>query len=179
MILIKKSSVTEVTHVDRASTEPQTAERVSAETLLARAKACGMKLTPQRKAIVRELCAEPTHPTAQELFERLGSGQARPNLPGMSFATVYNTLDALTAAGLCSVRALAKGATRFDPNTTPHHHTVCDQCGMVRDVPTPSDALPSTRSSLDGFVVRTVEQVYRGLCLECQGGPAAVTTSEP
>lgn len=140
---------------------------IFADALLAQARASGLKLTPQRIAIIRELTAEPVHPTAQELYERL-----RPRLPGMSFATVYNTLDALTAAGLCSVRALAKGPSRFDPNTAPHHHTVCDQCGKVRDVslpPSPTDAPePSLPSPLDGFAVRGVERVFRGLCAECQ-----------
>src|SRR3954469_13141466 len=93
-------------------------------------RASGLKLTPQRMAIVRELAADPTHPTAQELFERL-----RPALPTMSFATVYNTLDALAAAGLCAALSLSPGASRFDPNMKPHYHAVCDSCGLVRDVP--------------------------------------------
>src|SRR5262245_55173095 len=96
----------------------------------ARLRASGLKLTPQRMAIVRELCADPTHPTAQELYERL-----RPALPTMSFATVYNTLDALASAGLCAALSLAPGPARFDPNMGDHHHAVCDRCGQVRDVP--------------------------------------------
>ena len=93
-------------------------------------RASGLKLTPQRMAIVRELAADPTHPTAQELYERL-----RPSLPTMSFATVYNTLDALASAGLCAAMSLVPGASRFDPNMAAHHHAVCDRCGLVRDVP--------------------------------------------
>src|SRR5690348_8318911 len=102
-------------------------------------RASGLKLTPQRLAIVRELAADPTHPTAQELFERL-----RGALPTMSFATVYNTLDALAAAGLCAALSLSPGAARFDPNMTAHHHAVCDRCGLVRDVPCPPSADRST-----------------------------------
>ncbi len=98
--------------------------------MLACVRASGLKLTPQRMAIVRELAADPTHPTAQELFERL-----RAALPTMSFATVYNTLDALASAGLCAALSLAPGPARFDPNMQAHHHAVCDRCGLVRDVP--------------------------------------------
>src|SRR4051812_4738450 len=97
--------------------------------MLATVRASGLKLTPQRMAIVRELAADPTHPTAQELFERLRAEQ-----PTMSFATVYNTLDALAAAGLCAPLSLSPGPARFDPNMRPHHHAVCDGCGLVRDV---------------------------------------------
>ena len=52
----------------------------------------------------------------------------------MSFATVYNTLDALAAAGLSGTLRLG-GAARFDPNVEAHHHAVCDRCGAVRDIP--------------------------------------------
>src|SRR3954466_7279437 len=101
-----------------------------AERMLAGVRAAGLKVTPQRMAIVRELAGDESHPTAQELFDRL-----RPGLPTMSFATVYNTLDALSAAGLCAAMSLSPGSGRFDPNMMPHHHAVCDSCGAVRDVP--------------------------------------------
>src|SRR4029079_16140631 len=91
-----------------------------------------------RLAIVRELAEDESHPTAQELFERL-----RTALPTMSFATVYNTLDALTAAGLCAALALSHGSGRFDPNMAPHHHLVCDRCGSVRDLPSAPAGDPS------------------------------------
>lgn len=136
--------------------------------MLACVRASGLKLTPQRLAIVRELAGDPTHPTAQELFERL-----RPALPTMSFATVYNTLDALASAGLCAALSLSPGAARFDPNMTAHHHAVCDRCGLVRDVPCePSAAgslepLPAPLVAAPGFEVRAVERIYRGVCAAC------------
>lgn len=148
-------------------------------------RASGLKLTPQRMAIVRELAADPTHPTAQELYERL-----RPSLPTMSFATVYNTLDALASAGLCAAMSLVPGASRFDPNMAAHHHAVCDRCGLVRDVPVAGGqpGAPATSAAArapagaprrspgegqdladvaPGFQVRAVERIYRGLCAEC------------
>jgi Fur family peroxide stress response transcriptional regulator len=134
--------------------------------MLACVRSSGLKLTPQRMAIVRELAADPTHPTAQELFERL-----RPSLPTMSFATVYNTLDALASAGLCAALSLAPGPARFDPNMRAHHHVVCDRCGRVRDVPCEAvdgEAGPSARTSPEaGFEVRSVELIYRGVCAAC------------
>jgi Fe2+ or Zn2+ uptake regulation protein len=146
--------------------------------MLGVARAAGLKLTPQRIAIVRELAADPTHPTAQELFERL-----RPTLPTMSFATVYNTLDALADAGLCAALSLAPGPGRFDPNMRPHDHAVCDGCGEVRDVECDdaadieadgrgsrsalADSCAATAPIASGFEVRAVEVIYRGLCKRC------------
>ena len=112
--------------------------------MLDRLRAEGLKLTAQRRAIVLQFATDESHPTAQELFERLRSA-----FPKMSFATVYNTLDALTDAGLSSTLRFSPGAppsaqdgepsyaqasrgreanaARFDPNVEPHHHAVCDR----------------------------------------------------
>ncbi len=138
-------------------------------------RAAGFKLTPQRIAIVREIAEDPSHPTAQEIFDRLQS-----SMPTMSFATVYNTLDALAHAGLCGSLSLSPGPARFDPNMEPHHHAVCDGCGLVRDVersrskshaslPRETSTSPEP-SALEGFEVRAVEHIYRGLCADCTSG---------
>lgn len=124
-------------------------------------KRAGLKLTPQRLAIVEALADDVTHPTAQEIYERL-----RPRLPMMSFATVYSTLDTLARAGLCQARSLTPGATRFDPNVEPHDHVVCDQCGAMRDVPATSGARENV--GVEGFEVHAVELVFRGVCASCR-----------
>src|SRR6185436_17717110 len=93
----------------------------------------------------------------------------------MSFATVYNTLGALSEAGLCAAMSLSPGSGRFDPNMTPHHHVVCDVCGAVRDVPVGTLAEGTTESSTvralaqvaPGFDVRSVERIFRGVCAAC------------
>ena len=130
----------------------------------------GLKRTPQRLAIVRLFAADDSHPTAQDLFERL-----RPTFPSMSCATVYNTLDALARAGLAGIVRLPgkRGdAARFDPNAEPHHHAVCDHCGGVFDIaarslaPTPA-AVEKLRRLAPGFSVRAVERTYRGSCARC------------
>jgi Fur family peroxide stress response transcriptional regulator len=134
-------------------------------------KRAGLKLTPQRIAIVRLFPADASHPTAQDLFERL-----RPTFPSMSFATLYNTLDTLARTGLAgTVRLPGKrgDAARFDPNTSPHHHVVCEACGQVLDI-APGTLAPAPGSVkrlgrlAPRFSVRAVERIYRGLCAKCQ-----------
>jgi Fur family peroxide stress response transcriptional regulator len=146
------------------------AESARASAMLQDLKRAGLKLTPQRIAIVRLFAGDESHPTAQDLFERL-----RPSFPSMSFATVYNTLDTLAKTGLAGlVRIPGKrgDAARFDPNTSAHHHAVCDGCGAVLDIPadtlspTPS-AVKNLRRVAPGFSVHAVDRIYRGLCASC------------
>jgi Fe2+ or Zn2+ uptake regulation protein len=171
--------------------------------MLSGVRSAGLKLTPQRVAIIRAFADDPTHPTAQEIFDRLQS-----SMPTMSFATVYNTLDALTSAGLAGSLSLSPGPARFDPNMELHDHAVCDGCGLVRDVPrgAPRTSLPRATSgslsratsgslpratstttgtspgetaAVPGFEVRAVEHIYRGLCAACAGGAAEGSAPPP
>lgn len=129
-----------------------------------RLREAGLKLTAQRLAVVSCLVGDETHPTAQELFDRL-----RPSFPSMSFATVYNTLAALSSVGACSAVQLG-GAARFDPNVEPHDHVVCDGCGLVRDVHAQSEASAQlvSQTEVSDFEVHRVERIYRGLCTSCR-----------
>ena len=133
--------------------------------MLADLKRAGLKMTPQRIAIVRLFASDESHPTAQDLFERL-----QPDFPSMSFATVYNTLDALAKAGLCTTLRLGNAA-RFDPNMGSHHHAVCERCGAIHDIPASLEpsaaAVRNLRRKAPGFSVRSVERIYRGLCSTC------------
>lgn len=153
------------------------AEQIArAEQMLADLKRAGLKRTAQREAIVRHFAGDETHPTAQELYDRL-----RPEFPQMSFATVYNTLDALAAAGLSGTLRLGQAA-RFDPNTAAHHHVVCESCGAVADLPAASlapspAALRRLGRAAPGFRVHAVERIYRGVCGACERRPSTPKVS--
>ena len=124
-------------------------------------RGAGLKLTAQRLAVVRCLVGDESHPTAQELFDRL-----KPTFPTMSFATVYNTLAALTSVGACQPVQFG-GAARFDLNVHAHDHFVCEQCGIVRDVDAGADCVLRSAALAD-FKVHRVERIYRGQCASCR-----------
>lgn len=128
-------------------------------------RAAGLRLTPQRLAIVECIEHDETHPTAQELYERL-----RVRFPTMSVATVYNTLSALGSIGHCRQLDMG-GPSRFDPNVTPHDHAVCERCGAIRDVEIPDGE--GLASELPGFRVARVEKIYRGICTPCADAAAS------
>lgn len=126
----------------------------------------GLKITAQRLAIAECLAGDYTHPTAQEVYDRL-----RPRFPTLAVATVYNTLSALDSIGQCRKLDMG-GAIRFDPNRAPHDHAVCERCGAIRDVELAGEAtaeLPAEPAALSGFRVERVERIYRGVCAQCAG----------
>jgi Fur family peroxide stress response transcriptional regulator len=121
-----------------------------------------LRLTPQRRAIVDYLQTADHHPTPEEVFHAINR-----RFPMTSRATVYNTLNMLKEEGL--VREVFEGGvSRFDPNLAPHHHFVCERCGVVEDVEW--DAIPRVGviSLPGGQKVETFDMTLRGLCVRCQ-----------
>src|SRR4030095_12105773 len=92
------------------------------------AQARGLKMTPQRRAIIDYMQSAYHHPTADEVLQAVNR-----KFPMTSRATVYNTLNWLKEAGM--IREVFEGGmVRFDPNTARHHHFICKECGKVEDV---------------------------------------------
>lgn len=91
-----------------------------------------LRCTRQRKAIYAALEATREHPTADDLFRDVGR-----DVPGMSLATVYNTLEAFCRAGLVQKLPGAglNGSARYDAVRDDHLHLRCRHSGDVADVP--------------------------------------------
>lgn len=123
----------------------------------------GGKVTPQRLMIYQSLADDPTHPTAEAVYERI-----RATLPTISLTTVYKTLNELVAMGELR-RFDTHGVSHFDPNTDPHAEIVCLTCGSIVDVayspqPTPPPVL--------GFHIIGQSQTFYGYCSACADGEA-------
>ncbi len=134
--------------------------RLTPEKLSALVEERGLKMTPQRRAIVDCLAATRVHPTADEVFADVNS-----RFPMTSRATVYNTLNLLLDAHLVNIVEEA-GLKRFDPNIEPHHHFICSICGMVEDIESPEkDQL--TLLNVGNHVVESMQITVRGKCAAC------------
>ena len=86
----------------------------------------GLRVTPQRLAVLAALQATPDHPSAEEVFEEI-----REKMPSVSLATVYNALGELRRVG--QLRALpVSGRVRYDlASRGPHNHLVCESCQRI------------------------------------------------
>ena len=98
-------------------------------------RSAGLRLTPQRRAVVDALAGDTTHPLAEDVAAKLAL-----RVPGVSLSTVYKTLHEFAAVGL--IRELdVGGAMRFDADPAHHAHLVCSECGRVSDFEPPPAAM--------------------------------------
>ena len=87
----------------------------------------GIKLTHQRMIIFQEVAESDAHPHAESVHK-----EVRRKLPMISLDTVYRTLWMLQDLGLIHILG-GRDRVRFDGNMKPHHHFICDACGLMRD----------------------------------------------
>ena len=130
-------------------------------------KEIGLKVTPQRQAILRLLDKNKTHPSADNIYR-----EVLKEYPAISFATVYNTLSKLAMAGRIQELDIDPDKKRFDPCTALHYHFYCRACGKVFDVA--CDTIPVTldpvdTGTIDGHQVDTIQLNFKGTCKDCAG----------
>ncbi|MDZ4835853.1 MAG: transcriptional repressor [Candidatus Melainabacteria bacterium] len=117
----------------------------------------GVKLTSQRLVITDYLMQTHDHPTADEVLAAVAE-----KLPmALSRATVYNTLNALVEAGVIREVLTEPGRTRYDANTSEHHHFVDINSGKIIDIP--QEMLPNIEKALgEKYKVRSYTVTFYG-----------------
>jgi Fur family transcriptional regulator, peroxide stress response regulator len=88
----------------------------------------GLKITPQRIAILEAIEELNNHPTAENII-----GYIRRNHPNIATATVYKVLDALAANDLIKKVKTDRDIMRYDAITDNHHHLYCAESDRIED----------------------------------------------
>ena len=88
----------------------------------------GMKVTPQRIAVLEAIYALKNHPTAEMIMEHI-----KDTHPGIASATVYKVLDALEENQLISRVKTEKDIKRFDGIVENHHHLYSTESDEIKD----------------------------------------------
>lgn len=131
--------------------------------ILKKYKETGFKLTPQRLAILKFLEDNTGHPTAEDIFNAIRKAH-----PTISFATVYNTIQALKDRGEIFELTIDPERKHYDPNVEPHHHVVCTGCNRIGDVFADyTDALRLPDEVLGDFSVSANHVNFYGVCIDC------------
>ncbi len=121
-------------------------------------------------AVLERARAGEEHLTVAEVVER-----SREILGRLSPQTVYDCLDAMTAAGAVRRVDLPGSPARFETRVDDHHHLVCQRCGAVHNVvcATPDARCLCPDVGPDATIHKT-EVVYWGLCRDCTRRGATV-----
>ena len=149
---------------DRHEAAPAVARGDVERALRAALERNGQRYTEQRAAVYRYLSATTSHPTADDVFTAV-----RSELPDISLATVYKSLETLVGCGLARKLTYGDGSARYDGRTDPHHHARCLTCGSVVDLAGRLDAGALERlGPVPGFAVEGYRLELVGVCEGCR-----------
>ncbi len=125
----------------------------------------GMRMTPQRIAIVTEIMTTAGYVIPMQVIKRI---QAL--VPGVSPSTVYRTLERLEQVGVLVHVHLESGIGYHRLAEAQHAHLTCAGCGAERELP--SSALERLERVIvddHGFWPDFSHHAISGLCADCRG----------
>jgi Fe2+ or Zn2+ uptake regulation protein len=131
------------------------------EELVQKFKQHGYKMTPQRRAILKVLTGNTSHPTAEQIHEMV-----KERMPDISLATIYNTLHEMAEMQELYELDLGHRVQHYEISREEHAHRVCLVCGRIEDVPVDFEKLVSLCQCSDDFrPVRYAVTIY-GYCAD-------------
>ncbi|MCP4612565.1 MAG: transcriptional repressor [Planctomycetes bacterium] len=123
----------------------------------------GLKVTPQRIVIYRELLQTDEHPSAEMLYEKV-----KETLPNISLDTVNRTLLTFNEIGVAFTVEGSGGARRYDGGLNEHQHFRCVKCKRIIDFHhKPFDNLKLPPEINKQFTVLRKSVYLEGLCNLC------------
>ena len=88
----------------------------------------GLKVTPQRLAILDAVYKVGGHPTADKIIEYI-----RLNNPNIASGTVYKVLDTFIENSLIKRVTTERDVMRYDGMIEKHHHLYCTESDIIED----------------------------------------------
>lgn len=89
---------------------------------------CGLKITPQRIAILEAIYVLNNHPTADNVITYI-----RKTHPNIATGTVYKVLDTLVESKLIKKIKTEKDIMRYDGILDQHHHLFSSESDRIED----------------------------------------------
>lgn len=123
----------------------------------------GYRLTPQRLAILTVLRNAHGHLTPAEIYQQVAQ-----EIPGLTEATVYRTLNFLAEQRLVLVAHLGRGQLVYEFTEHDHHHLICRQCGEMQEIDHQElKELYEQFFDKTGYQINTIHSTFFGHCPEC------------
>lgn len=128
----------------------------------------GLRMTPQRRAIVAEVMRTQGHISPTMIARRVQG-----DMPGVNASTVYRTLALLEEIGVLSHSHLESGAEYHRAEEAEHVHLTCSRCGAEDDLSIDeAKALQKVVERHHGFSPDLTHFAIGGLCAACQRAQA-------
>lgn len=125
----------------------------------------GLRLTHQRLEILRVLAADSSHPSVEQIYDRVVK-----RVPTISLDTVYRTITSFEKYGAVKRVEVLDDKSRFDTNPQHHHHLICKRCKRIEDFHWPAFDRLDVPDKLNAWGMVDSKQVeIRGLCSDCRG----------
>ena len=124
----------------------------------------GLRMTPQRRAIVFEVMRTQGHIAPADVARKVQG-----EMPGVNASTVYRTLALLEEIGVLSHAHLESGAEYHRTEEAGHVHLTCSSCGAEDDLSIDeAQALQKVVERHRGFEPDLTHFAISGLCATCQ-----------
>jgi len=122
-----------------------------------------LRMTHQREVILEQIKKSTTHPTADELYEKI-----KKKLPRISLATVYRNLEIMSEAGMINKLEISGRQKRFDWDLDQHDHIYCVQCHRVDNIELGDKKKITLPPEEDrGYQVSGCRVEFYGICPDC------------
>jgi len=133
--------------------------------VMTRLREHGLRMTPQRRAIVSEVMRTQGHISPAQMARTIQS-----EMPGVNASTIYRTLTLLEEVGVLQHSHLESGAEYHKRDEAQHVHLTCSRCGRddalsLRE----ADKLGALIHAHHGFVADLTHFAITGLCADCAG----------
>ena len=138
--------------------------KITKESIIKQLKEMGLKITPQRLAIIDVLVEQrDLHPGARLIYE-----EARKKKRSLSLSTTYATLDELSRHGIIKTLQFDRMENRYDGNLEEHINLICERCKKILDYKVPIAVDQREVSKKTGFSITDTRLEYYGYCKECR-----------
>ena len=134
------------------------------ESIIKQLKEKGLKVTPQRIAIIDVLIEQgDLHPSARLVYKA-----AKKKKKSLSLSTTYATLDEFSRHGIIKTLEFDKMENRYETNLQEHINLICERCKKIIDYKVSIGVDQRDVAEKTGFSITDTRLEYYGYCGECR-----------
>ena len=122
----------------------------------------GMRKTPERFAILKEVLDMKSHFAIHDLLEAMEKSGYH-----VSRGTVYSTVEILCKAGIVRRHLLEQDQALYECQTSNHLHLVCAGCGKIKEVSHPELSRLLITMKYPAFKATYFSATLFGYCSSC------------